>query len=94
MTYALNLDVDGRILSATYPQYASENAVMVDILPDRNLSDYLYSNGEFMYQPISDQEEKPPTPTMEERLSSVESDVAALKEETSVASILLGEESV
>ena len=94
MTYALNLDVDGRILSATYPQYASENAVMVDILPDGNLSDYLYSNGEFMYQPISDVEEEPSTPTMEERLSSVESDVAALKEETSVASILLGEESV
>lgn len=92
MTYALNLDVDGRILSVTYPQHAGTNAVFVDSLPDGDLSDYLYSNSEFVYQPILDQEEEPSTPTMEERLTNVENDVAALKEETSVASILLGED--
>lgn len=51
MKYALNLAEDGRILSATYPQYAPEDAVIVDTLPEGNLPDYLYVNGEYVYDP-------------------------------------------
>lgn len=50
--YALELSVDKRILSATYEEYASENAVMVDELPDGNIADYLYENGEYVYDPL------------------------------------------
>jgi hypothetical protein len=50
--YALNLAEDGRILSATYAKYAPANAVIVDILPDGNISEYLYVNGGYVYDPL------------------------------------------
>ena len=57
MKYAINLAEDGRILSATYPQYAPESAIVVDTLPDGDISDYLYVNGELVYDPLP----SPPT---------------------------------
>ena len=51
--YALNLAEDGRILSATYPEYAPADAVIVDALPEGNVADYLYINGEFIYNPCA-----------------------------------------
>ena len=51
--YALNLSSDGRVLSATYPKYAPENAVIVDKLPDGDIYDYRYIDGEFIYEPVS-----------------------------------------
>lgn len=50
--YALNLAKDGRILSATYPQYAPEDAVTVDVLPEGDVSDYRYVDGKFVYDPL------------------------------------------
>lgn len=50
--YALNLDTDGRVLSATYPKYAPADAVQVDRLPDGNLYDYRYIDGDFVYDPL------------------------------------------
>ncbi len=55
--YALNLSSDGRILSATYPEFAPEDAIIVDILPDGDISDYLYINGEYIYDPLPAPEE-------------------------------------
>ncbi|MEG2037156.1 MAG: hypothetical protein RRZ93_04130 [Ruthenibacterium sp.] len=52
MQYALNLDADGRILSATYAQYAPPDAVQVDALPDGNLTDYRYADGAFVLDPL------------------------------------------
>ena len=52
MKYALNLDKDGRILSATFAKYAPADAVLVDELPDGNIADYLCVNGEYVYDPI------------------------------------------
>lgn len=50
--YALNLDSEsGRVLSATFPQYAPENAPQVETLPDGDLSNYLFVEGEFVYSP-------------------------------------------
>ena len=54
--YALNLDADGRVLSATFPKYAPADAVKVDKLPDGNLYDYRYENGDFVYDPVPEPE--------------------------------------
>lgn len=55
--YAINLDETGRVLSATYPQYAPKDAVLVDVLPDGDISDYIYRDGEFIIDPIPKEEE-------------------------------------
>lgn len=52
MRYALNLADDGRILSVTYEQYAAPGQPIVDTLPEGNVNDYLYVNGEFVYDPL------------------------------------------
>lgn len=67
MKYALNLDAEGRILSATYPKYAPRDAVTVDELPDGNLNDYRYVDGDFVYDPLPEPEpEQPAEPTPNE----------------------------
>lgn len=43
--YALNLGDDGRILSATLPEYAPEGAVTVKALPEGDLSNYRLVGG-------------------------------------------------
>jgi len=50
--YALNIAEDGRILSATYPLFAPADAVIVDKLPNGDISDYRYINGEFVFDPL------------------------------------------
>lgn len=57
--YALNLAEDGRILSATYEEFATEGMPIVDELPDGNIADYLYADGEYVYDPLPITEEKP-----------------------------------
>lgn len=57
MTYALNIGRDYRILSATYPQFAPKDAVIVDELPDGNINDYLYIDGAYVYDPVPAPEE-------------------------------------
>lgn len=52
MRYALKLAEDGRILSATYEKYAPAGAVIVDELPDGDLHEYRYVDGEFVFDPI------------------------------------------
>lgn len=42
LQYALNIAEDGRILSATFPQYASADAKMVVGLPEGNITEYIY----------------------------------------------------
>lgn len=51
--FALNLGEDGRILSATYAQYAPATAVLVEALPDGDIADYRYENGAYVYAPLS-----------------------------------------
>ena len=52
MSYALNIDQNtGRVLSATFPQYAPDTAPQVDTLPDGNLADYIFADGELVYSP-------------------------------------------
>ena len=53
MKYALNLAENGRILSATYSQFAPVDAVIVEALPEGDISDYFYIDNNFIYEPIS-----------------------------------------
>mgnify|MGYP000763538360 CR=1 FL=1 len=57
--YALNLDPeDSRVLSATEDKYGAEGQPRVDHLPDDDISDYRFIDGEFVYDPLP----KPPEP--------------------------------
>ena len=59
MKYALKLGNSGRILSATYEQFAAPGQPIVDTLPDGNISDYRFVNNGYIYDPLP----VPPTPT-------------------------------
>lgn len=53
--YALNLNSDGRILSATFAKY-NPNGVLVDELPEGNIADYRYENGVYVHDPLPEPE--------------------------------------
>ena len=59
MKYALNLASDGRVLSVTFEKYAPRDAVLVDVLPDRDVSQYRYADGILVYDPSAAAEELP-----------------------------------
>lgn len=61
MKYALNIDTDGRILSATMEEYAPADAVIVDELPEGDIADYLYVDGQYAHDPLPKQEEEQPS---------------------------------
>lgn len=69
--YALNIAEDGRILSATYPQYAPADAVKVDALPEGDISDYLYIDGQYVYDPLPKPEEPEPEATADDVLNAL-----------------------
>lgn len=49
MKYALNIDSDtNAVLSATYEQFAWEGCTIVDHLPDGDITDYDFINGEYV----------------------------------------------
>ena len=80
MKYALNLAGDGRILSATYEKYAPADAVLVDKLPEGDISDYLYQDGAYIYDPLPEPEEPEPTASLESRVTDLEQ-TSATKDE-------------
>lgn len=71
MRYALNLSAEGRILSATFEKYAAKDQPLVDTLPEGDIADYLYVNGEYVYNPLP----RPQKPEMVEQATT--SDMAA-----------------
>ena len=50
--YALNLSEDNRILSACICLAGFEYENIVDTLPDGDISDYLYVDGVYVYEPL------------------------------------------
>lgn len=51
--YALNIDkTTNRILSVTFAEYAPADAVLVEVLPDGNITDYIYLDGGYFYDPL------------------------------------------
>ena len=69
MKYALSLAEDGRILSATYKLFATEDAVLVDELPAGDITEYKFIAGEYVYEPIPVIEE-PAEPTQLDRIEA------------------------
>ena len=77
MIYALNLGEDNRILSATYDQFAPASQPRVEELPEGDISDYKYVDGEYDYDPLPVPPEPTPEPTADDILNAllgVESD--------------------
>lgn len=64
--YALNLNEDGRILSATYEAYAIAGMPIVETLPDGDITDYKYINNEYVYDPLPKPEPASQEPSVEE----------------------------
>ena len=64
MKYALNLSADNRILSVTFAKYAPADSVKVDYLPDGDITEYLYIDGEFVYSPLPE-----PEPSVEQQIA-------------------------
>lgn len=71
MRYALSLAEDGRILSVTYEKYAPDDAPLVDELPEGNVADYRYVNGEYIYDPIPEPELPVAEPTADDILNAL-----------------------
>lgn len=68
--YALNLDADGRILSVTYESYAVAGMPIVNTLPDGDIIDYKYTNGEFIYEPLPEPIQ-PQEPTIDDIIDTL-----------------------
>lgn len=69
--YGLILDKDGRISSVgIYPQGFPDDVVVVDTLPDGDFNDYLYVNGQYVYDPLPVKEEVV-EPTADEILNAM-----------------------
>lgn len=69
--YALNLDADGRILSATYETYAAADMPLVESLPDGDITDYKYINNEYVYDPLPKPEPPAQEPTTEDIINTL-----------------------
>ena len=61
--YSLNLNADNRILSACVCLEGFEYANVVDTLPDGDVSDYRYVDGEYVYDPLPETEPPEPEPS-------------------------------
>lgn len=70
--YALNLSDDNRILSVTFEQFASEGMPIVDELPQGNVTDYLYVDEEYVYDPIPQLIQIEPTDNFEKLRADVD----------------------
>ena len=81
MRYALNLDENGRVLSATFEKYAVENMPLVDTLPEGDIYEYRYQNGEYIHDPLPKPEEPTEKPvSLESRVETLEMDNVEMKE--------------
>lgn len=60
--YGLILDENNRIIDAPVQRYAPADVIIVDKLPDGDFRDYLYIDGEYVYDPLPRPEPVEPTP--------------------------------
>lgn len=66
--YALNLDENNRILSATFDEFAPQDQPRVEELPQGNIADYKYIDNEFVYDTLPQPKPPEPQPTDVEKL--------------------------
>lgn len=71
--YVLNLAVDNRILSSwvVIEGQSYEGMLIVDTLPEGNITDYKYINNEYVYDPLPEPEPQPTEPTADEILDAL-----------------------
>lgn len=83
MRYALNVSGDGHILSAcvVLEKGNYEGMPIVDMLPDGDITDYLYQDGAFVYDPLPEPEPADPEPT---ELEQMRADIDYIAMETGV----------
>lgn len=67
--YALNLNEENRVLSVTFDKYAPDTHPRVEELPEGNIADYLYVDGEFVHDPLPEPELPEAEPTVEDVLN-------------------------
>ena len=83
MKYALNLSQEGRILSAcvVLEDGNYEGMPVVETLPQADISDYLYEDGAYVFDPLPAQEQEETTaPSQEERIAALEKENRQMKE--------------
>lgn len=83
MKYALNLTEDNRILSAwvVLPNGNYDGMPIVAELPEGDITDYLYIDGEYVYDPLPAPETPEVTePTLEDRVDTLEESSAEMSE--------------
>lgn len=70
--YALNLNDDNRILSAcvVLPNGNYDGMPKVETLPEGDITDYIYSDGAYAYDPLPEPPEPTPEPTEFDRLEA------------------------
>lgn len=91
--YGLVLDEENRIISAPAQRYAPMDAVIVDKLPEGDITDYMYINNEFIYNPLPKEEvEETLTPSLEERVTVLEETVNTSMSEYKESLLELGVE--
>ena len=73
MKYALNLAEDKRILSAcvVLPNGNYDGMPLVDVLPDGDIYEYRYENGEFIHDPLPEPEQPEPEATTDDVLNAL-----------------------
>lgn len=91
MKYALNLSEDSRILSVwvVLPNGQYDGMPIVDSLPDGNLTDYLYVDGKYVYDPLPEPEPEKPVPTEAERIAQLEEENRTLTAQVDALSFQL-----
>lgn len=77
--YVLNLESEtNRILSAAIMPKPPAGAVLVDALPDGDITDYMYVDGAYVYDPLPEPEPETPSPSDSERIDALEQQMTAL----------------
>lgn len=66
LRYAIELAEDNRVVSVTYESYATEKMQIVDVIPEGNITEYRYENGEFIHDPLPQEETEEEEPTVED----------------------------
>lgn len=66
LRYAIELAEDNRVVSVTYESYATEKLRIVDVIPEGDITEYRYENGEFIHDPLPQEETEEEEPTVED----------------------------
>lgn len=57
--YAITLNEENRILRATTDEFKSDTDILVEALPEGDISDYKYVNSQYVHDPLPKPEKEP-----------------------------------